>query len=68
MNLQQMDDPKLRRRALAARAAQMASSLTELRAGSRALGVAYPARVTPAGLRRWAQDLERANGTEGGRR
>jgi hypothetical protein len=63
VNLQQLNDPKVRRSAMAARAATMAISLKELRAGSRELGVAYPARVTPTSLRRWAEDLQRANGT-----
>ena len=63
MHLQDLEDPRIRRRALAAYAAIVAVSLERMRTGGRELGVPCPARVTPAALRRWAADLEHANAT-----
>ncbi len=53
-----------RRRATAASAAVSAVSLERLRRAGSALGVPFPRHITPTSLRRWAEALERANGTE----
>lgn len=56
-----LDHPAVRRRALAAQAAMLADSLERARAGGRELEPRMPRHISPASLRRWAADLERAN-------
>lgn len=66
-----LDDPRIRRRALAASASVLAqrehdaaASRRLLREGCRALGVTPPARLTPATLQQLAADLQAANAEE----
>ena len=72
MDARLLDDPRIRRRALAASATvlaqreqDVAASRRLLRQGCRDLGVTPPARLTPTALQRLAVDLEAANAMTG---
>lgn len=59
-----LEAPWAQRRHDAATAAHMAKSMERLRREGRALGVPFPHNPNPTSLLRWADDLQRANGTE----
>jgi hypothetical protein len=71
MDRRLLDDPRFRRRALAAsanvlaeREQDIAASWRLLREGCRELGVVPPSRRTPAALRQLADDIQAANAQE----
>lgn len=65
MDARLLDDPRIRRRALAAHAAMLALTLERDSEGSRDLHVDPPRVYTPRTCREWAERLEDANREEG---
>lgn len=65
MDARMLDDPRIRRRALAAHVAILADTIQGDRDGSRDLGVSPPKILTPKTCREWAERLEAANALAG---
>lgn len=61
MDARLLDDPRIRRRALAAHVSVLADTIQVDRDGSRDLGVLPPRILTPRTCREWADRLEAAN-------
>ena len=61
MNLAQLDDPRLRRRAMAASLQMLADTIERHTDGSRDLGVPPPRILTPRTCRDWAARVQAAN-------